>query len=56
MAKRLIYKDYMQLFSICSSTARKWIAEDRKKVGNKRLTFAHIRDMYGLAGGDTELL
>ncbi len=41
-------KDYQRLFDIAESTAKKWIAKDRKFLNIKRLTARHVADRYGL--------
>lgn len=56
MAKKLTYKDYMSIFDISCCTARRWISEDRREIGSKRLTIAHIRAKYGLEGEYASML
>lgn len=49
--KILTYKDYIRIFSISEKTAKTWIAEDRRKVGFKRITEYHVKELYGVSLG-----
>ncbi|RYD55972.1 MAG: hypothetical protein EOP56_13635 [Sphingobacteriales bacterium] len=48
----LRYKDYMNMFSLGKRTAERWIAEDRRKTGKKRLLLTDIAPIYGMALDD----
>lgn len=47
--KILTYKDYQVIFSISCKTAKLWIAEDRRKLGFRRITEHHLKTLYGIA-------
>lgn len=40
--------DYKDIFSIALSTAKKWHAEDKRKLKVTRLTIYHLSKIYGI--------
>jgi len=52
MNRKLTAKDYQSMFNIGYSTARRWIAEDRKRFECKNLCFSHIKGYYSLDVSD----
>ncbi|PSL43414.1 hypothetical protein CLV51_108103 [Chitinophaga niastensis] len=46
--KVLTHKDYRVIFGVSEKTAKTWIAEDRRKVGSKRITDHHLKYLYGV--------
>ncbi len=47
--KVLTHKDYMAIFNICEKTAKRWIAEDRRRIESKRITDYHLQKLYGIS-------